>query len=178
MSEFPRSGDSPETGLTPLDRVEEMRDRFNILSLSFIHWQKGENDDHASHQRFRAENFHRNCAQLQRAVGNSLLLQGYQLQLITGKQPVTAWEFVKNSVDFYTPMFEELAPETTIDVVLAQHWITGHSGMDHPKPVEYYQDLRQLFIGGRGKRLIPASVMARTLTEAGEFRIVESEQPA
>jgi hypothetical protein len=155
-----------------------MRDRLNIISLSFKHWCKGENDEHASHQRFRAETFHRNCAQLQRGVDNSLLFQGYQLQLITGKQPITAWMFVKGTKDFYTPVSEELPPATIINVVLAQHWITGNTGMDHPKPVEYYQDPRQLFIGGLGKRLIPASVVARTLSEDGQFRIVESEQLA
>jgi hypothetical protein len=177
MSEFPPSVDSPETSPTPPERVEEMRDRFIIISRDFKEWYEDEDNDSNRFQKLRTENFYHNCWQLQKAVSESLSLQGYQLQLVIGKRLIDAWIFKKNAMDLYTPVFEEIPPETAIDIELSQYWATGITGIDHPKPIEFYRDPRQLFLGGRDNRLIPASIIARTLHEDGQFRIIESKQP-
>ena len=178
MSELIGPIDSSEASLVLQRHAEEMRDRFQIISRDFKFWYEDEDNDSNRFQKLRAENFYHNCWQLQKAVSESSSLQGYQLQLVTGKRLISAWIFNKNAMDFYVPVFQEIPAETAIDIELAQYWATGVTGIDHPKPIEFYRDPRQLFVGERGNRFIPASIVARTLHEDGQFRIIESEQPA
>lgn len=164
-----------EANLTSKEQVEDLRQRMLSIWGSLIVWIQHVNEDSIASQRHRAADFYRISKQLENAVDDTRLLNGFKLQLITGSSPVTSYIFTKGPYDFYHPEYKELEPQSVLNVDFSHHWKISDSLFgDYPKPEEFYQNDSMLFIGEWWNRILPITTVAKTFEEGGKFEIVEA----
>jgi hypothetical protein len=137
-------------------------------------WHRTSYVDSVSLQRERAREFNNTVNNLKKLIDFSQLSRG-KLSLTVGRESARGWEFQKGPYDqdyghslTFEPGKEVLLNTTKIATGRERH-------SERPVPAEFYPQA-ELYAGDyKSGAMISVSSLARTLTEDGQLRIVDSE---
>lgn len=164
----------PPVSETIDEQLLRLNERQAYIATALNSWYIGGDRDSLTAQRARASLFYELDGELvELAKESAIRLDGYDLKLITGDEPIRTTTFRKGAYDMYSEQHSEVEPGTEITIKQARHWAIAPYSLELPEPSEFY-NRRMLFVGDF-RHQVPLTYLAKTLHEGGVFRLTDSE---